>query len=361
MHKRYYLWGLGGVGKRAVGYLAPLGILDGIIDSDITKAGQTINGLTIYDYDTAKPFLKDAGVIIAHFRFEETEAVLERDGIEFYRLGDFITAWYWNSRRENAIGFLDFIITTRCTLNCKDCMQYIPYRPHEDIPLTRLKNDLQKLFSRVSFVGEISIIGGEPFMYENFTELLDYIVQNFSKRVGSVVITTNGTITPDAKLLELCKQTGIRISISDYTNVIPQLEGQISQLESAAALANVKTERKRWSWSKPGRFDAEDYVKSNEKDNTSATCGQTHMQLHNGRLWRCTLMAAGNAAGFCDVHSLHDYYDLSHECNETMHRFTSEHSPRTSQCKRCWFPHKIAVPVAIQETAQNHKTASKTQ
>ena len=336
-------------------YLLPLGILDGIIDNDITKIGQEIYGLRVYDYPSAKPLLKEAGVIIAHLSYEESEMVLERDNISFYRLGDFITAWFREKHRQNAIGFLDFIITTKCTLNCKDCMQYIPWRTQNNISAAVLTGDLKALFSQVSFVGEMSIIGGEPFMHTKLEELLKYIGSDFRQKIGSIVITTNGTITPKPSLLEQCRKAGAGISISDYTGTVPPVvyEEQVAELEAAAKKAGVNARRKGWSWLKPGRFDA-------EEGSEFIACGQSHMQLYRGRLWRCTLMAGGYAAGFCKAREVHDYYKLHRGNSELMRRFLChrellrEHigdamATQTSQCGACWFPKKISVPSAVQE------------
>ena len=164
MCDRYYLWGAGSVGKRALAYLAQLDILDGIIDSDSSKQGNILYGLVITDYESIKPFAAGRGIIIAHLSFKETEEILKKDNVRHYRLSEFITKWYWMHRRRHAIGFLELPITTRCTLNCMNCMQYVPYRSKHDVPLENMKQDLEALFRRIDFVGEISIMGGEPFL-----------------------------------------------------------------------------------------------------------------------------------------------------------------------------------------------------
>jgi organic radical activating enzyme len=341
MSNRYYLWGAGSIGKRALEYLAPLGILEGIIDNDPNKHGQVICGLEVTSYDSVKPSLNKSGVIIAHFVPKETEEILNRDKILNWRLSEFITEWYWTERQQYAIGFLDFPITTRCTLNCRDCMQYIPYRPKHDIPIETLKQELDALFRNVSFVGEISIIGGEPFLHKQLPDLLEYIRENYRGHIGSLVITTNSTVTPELRVLELCRKIGIFISVSDYSKTLPQLEDKITKFESVAQEAEVIIERKRWSWSNPGKFD----VASDLED-----CTQMHMQLADGKLWHCTLMAAGYMADFCPADNLLDYYELLHENSNTMRNFlnNSNMMERTAQCLKCLYPQGIEIPSAVQ-------------
>jgi len=247
--------------------------------------------------------------------------------------------WYWKEKRQHAIGFLDLTISARCTLNCRDCMQFIPYQPKQDVPLESLKQELESLFYHILFVGEISVIGGEPFLYSKMAELLEYIDKNYRERIGSIVITTNGTIVPNPQTLSLCCDAGVFISISDYSNTIPELADRIEKVETAAHEADVKIERKRWNWTDPGRFDA---------DTDFVGCTQTHMQIADGKLWSCTLMAAGYTAGFCTAVDGHDYFNLLHRNQDIGAFLNKESTERTSLCRRCMFPRGVSVPSAVQ-------------
>jgi organic radical activating enzyme len=341
MKNHYYLWGAGGVGLRALNYLIPLGVIDGIIDNDPAKIGKNISGLPVCGYDFLKEISEDICVIIAHFGFKEAEEQLTKDGIRHLRLADFVTKWYRENRSQNAIGFLDFPITTRCTLNCEACMQYMPYRLQNDIAYEELKRQLAFLFKHVSFVGEISIIGGEPFLHAHLADLINHMRRQYSGKIGSLVLTTNGTIIPDSSVLALCREKKVFISVSDYSHTLEYLGDKISLLEAKARNVGAAIERKKWSWLDPGKFC---------EDLTVADCGQTHMQLYEGKLWSCTLMAAGSAADFCKAVSGVDYFDLSQEKTGALQEFlhSGSVSTRTSQCKKCLYHQKIAIPTAVQ-------------
>ena len=339
MNRNFYLWGVGGIGKRAIEYLAPLGILEGLIDSDKSKHGQLICGIEVKGYESVRPFLVEASVIIAHFASNETETILNKDNIKYWRLSEFITMWYWEEKKQNAIGFLDFPITTRCSLNCRDCMQFIPYQAKHDVSLVTLEKELELLFKKVSFVGEISIIGGEPFLHKHLLELLEHIEKNYVDRIGSLVITTNGTIIPDQYMLECCRAHGVFISISDYSETIPWIDKSISTLELNARKSNVRVERKRWDWKDPGRFGSISAL---------TACSQTHMQLADMKIWYCTLMAAGYSAGFCTADNLRDYYDLLNDTPKKHGILNCGSINRTSQCKNCLYPHNVKIRSAIQ-------------
>ena len=340
MYKRYFLWGAGSVGRRILKHLSSLGILEGIIDNDPAKQGQFISGLLISGYDSIKPLLKDAHIIIAHFGFIETEEILKRDNISFSRFSEFITEWHWKKNCQHALGFIDFPVTTRCSLACRDCMQYIPYRTQQDIAFLYLKKQLSSFFSHISFVGEMSIIGGEPFLHEYIAELIAHIGECYAGRVGSLVVTTNGTIIPSSFMIEQCRKANVFISVSDYSDTLAYSE-KITELEFVVKSGGVKIERKLWNWADPGKFNFNYPFKD---------CGQTHMQLSDEKLWRCTLMAAGYSAGFCEAQSGRDYFDLSQEKSDELHSFLidTDFLYRTTQCQKCLYPQKIVVPSAVQ-------------
>jgi len=77
------------------------------------------------------------------------------------------------------------------------------------------------------------------------------------------------------------------------------------------------------------------------------------MQLFDGKLWRCTHMAAGCAAGFCNASEGKDYFDLFQEKGASIQNiFSANHlSDKTSQCKRCLFPQGKVIPTAVQVSA----------
>jgi len=332
LNDKYYLWGLGGIGRRALEYLLPMGVLCGIIDNDPVKRGRHECGLEVVGYDKALPDLRNKGVIVAFFDSQEAERQLKRDGVHYYHLNDFIIKWHLESGGKRAIGFLDFPITTRCTLNCVACMQYIPYRKKLDVPIELLIQELNELFTYITFVGEISIIGGEPFLHPDLAELLTHIDSFHRDKIGSLVITTNAMVLPDERTLRACRDTGIFVSISDYSENVFGIVAKLADFEKTIKEAGLNVERKRWSWCDPGKF---------EHENAGGDCGLHHMQFSGGKLWSCTLMAAACAAGYCEPVAGWDYID-AWDCTYNQNQW------RTSCCNRCMYKLKQAIPASIQ-------------
>lgn len=117
---------------------------------------------------------------------------------------------------------LQFFITDQCTLACKDCNAFIPdlkksgknpwrMRPEE------LRNNLRILENAVKTIRHCMFLGGEPLLHPQLAELLEIAVS--SPLIEKLEITTNGTVIPNANVIETLTRHKDKIYIraSDYT------------------------------------------------------------------------------------------------------------------------------------------------
>jgi organic radical activating enzyme len=114
--------------------------------------------------------------------------------------------------------FLDFIVTTRCTLKCKECNNLTPLysgEAHYTYDFSRFKEDLDKLLEAVDLIYEIKLIGGEPLLAGELDKMLEYACSK--KRIQSVIVVTNGTLLPGAKLVQALKKNAkAAVYVSNY-------------------------------------------------------------------------------------------------------------------------------------------------
>lgn len=108
------------------------------------------------------------------------------------------------------------ILTYRCNAKCNMChaWQY-PSKPSDEITV----KDIEKLPSGLRF---INITGGEPFIRQDITEIIE-VVRQKTKRI---VISSNGFFTD--RIIELCKRypdLGIRISIEGLQKTNDAIRG----------------------------------------------------------------------------------------------------------------------------------------
>lgn len=335
MNRKYYLWGLGGLGKRLIDYI-PTECIKGIIDSDEGKIGSTINGLTVQGY--SKELIGDDHVIIAIFDSSSVEKQLDKDGVKYVHITQFFTEWYWMKDKTNALTFVDLPITLKCTLNCKHCMQYLPLHSNvEDISLNDIVKWWDNLLNLYPSVMEVSLIGGEPFLHPNLGEIVEHIGKSSDV---SIVITTNGMVFPSDDLITILKKNNVFVSMSDYSQTLPEVKQKINAFQQKLQDNDISAERKTHLWIDQGQFDCS--IDSTED------CARTHFQLSDNKLWYCTLQCAGHKVGLTAAVPKTDFIDLSSDYLSSELYAFSTNEEKTTSCHKCGSRIGMSVPVAEQ-------------
>ncbi len=111
---------------------------------------------------------------------------------------------------------VDFVVTTKCSLKCKYCANLMQYYQHPyDVDMDVLKQSLEKFLGAVDYVRTVLVLGGEPFVRRELEVIIHMLAD--SKKVGEVLVVTNGTICPkDEALIRALKRKKVVIRLSDY-------------------------------------------------------------------------------------------------------------------------------------------------
>lgn len=150
----------------------------------------------------------------------EHMGLVETFDFAFYK--QFIGQYFWTTRREIVLPYVEVMLTNACTLKCKHCGLYTNHmkkRFHRD--LNEIKEDIRRLFEKADRLTTLHLLGGEPFLYPDFVEVLDYIGGQFGERIGTLVVVTNGTVKVQETVLQALKRYNVEVSISNYTKTIP--------------------------------------------------------------------------------------------------------------------------------------------
>ena len=237
------IFGAGILGKELALVLESYHIFGGYIDNDVKKQGVCIEEKQVWkleDYIFERP--KDWIVIAATPEHtKEITAQLEVKGKK--RKEDF---WEYENFTKRVFPILSFYnfnklyvelaqicVTERCTLKCKKCAHACNYVPMsaKDMPFDEMKRSADCFFENIDFVKEFVLIGGEPFLHKELADIIVYIGEAYRKQILRFVITTNGTIIPNDKILDLCKRYDVTIRISDYSITLPKLKMQYKLLQ----------------------------------------------------------------------------------------------------------------------------------
>lgn len=120
----------------------------------------------------------------------------------------------WRGQRP-VMPYLELVVTERCSLRCRNCanlMQY--YACPQHIPPERLRSDLAALLPRISAIWTLQLLGGEPFLYPQLSQLLDDLTRE--KKIKRIQVVTNGTLLPKEEVLQALAHPKISVHISNY-------------------------------------------------------------------------------------------------------------------------------------------------
>ncbi len=195
----------------------------GLVDKNTALHGLTIMGFPIISIDEL-PIHEDTKVVVVANDYPAISERLKAMGLQekknFIFINDYWTLWgFYRHRKIIYSHLISILLTDRCTLKCEFCGAKIPYlRVYEgDRDISKIEADLDLFFSRADWLTDLGFGGGEPLLYNDMPALLTLIGRKYRTKMYSCHITTNGTITPDEKVLQLAADHNIRFNISYYS------------------------------------------------------------------------------------------------------------------------------------------------
>lgn len=281
-------------------------ILYSLID-DLNKHG--FNNLIYGDYlymGLLCPFSKGTGI-----NAKRCSGTMECRQVYCHRIKGILSAQYLDEAEPIFLPSVTLIINQRCSLRCKYCTSYMnEYDMHErvDFPLEQICNDIDNFFGAVDMVGTITVMGGEPFMHKDISQIIEHLCR--WKNFGLISIATSGTYPIKPEQLEGLHDERVNISFSNYLE-------NISENQKKMFYQNIETVKQSGVCYTAGLFSPEwivpvslvDKGYSDERvTGMKSACNNWH-QIKNGKVHPCDLATA--------IYSLHvadnasDYVDLN--------------------------------------------------
>ncbi|MDR1518597.1 MAG: radical SAM protein, partial [Planctomycetota bacterium] len=228
--KRIRIFGAGANGGDLHALLSPHLDLAGFIDNDPGKQVGGFLGMPVAaparldDNEAVVLALPPAAVPgalgqLAEFGFRENETAFPAQL--------FAPLYFLYARGRVCLPSLSFLPTTRCNLNCRHCLNFMPHiARHPERPLARLTRSLDQLFACVDMVILFHLSGGEPFLYRELAELIDYLGGRYGSRIQRLALTTNGTVMPSDEVCLACRRRRVSVTLDDYRASLPGREGR---------------------------------------------------------------------------------------------------------------------------------------
>lgn len=109
---------------------------------------------------------------------------------------------------------LNFLVTTKCTLRCKNCIGMIPFIDAKDADKQQVTEDIENVLRGIDECVVAEIGGGEPLLYPDLAEILTHLIN--SEKITYIRIPTNGTVLPSKDVTKLLKHHKVSLYISNY-------------------------------------------------------------------------------------------------------------------------------------------------
>ena len=87
--------------------------------------------------------------------------------------------------RQSFVNLSQICLTEKCTLKCKKCAHacYAVKKDKEDLTFQQVKNTADVFFSKVDYIQEFVLIGGEPLLYEKLPQVIEYIGSKYRNQM----------------------------------------------------------------------------------------------------------------------------------------------------------------------------------
>ena len=188
---------------------------------------------------------------------------------------------------------VDLVITEKCTLRCKDCANLMQFfEKPRNLEFNQVVDGIRKLASKCSFINEVRVIGGEPFINKQIYRILETILR--IENIGSIVIYTNGMIPPKGEHASLLSHPKIHFSVTDYGALGKNTVKTISFLEANNISFRVHPPE---NWTDSGRFEYYERDDSDLKKIFADCCGKNLYTLVEDKLYRCPFAANADTLG----------------------------------------------------------------
>lgn len=182
---------------------------------------------------------------------------------------------------------IDFVITEKCSLRCRDCcnlMQY--YKEPHNFTVIQLTTWMDILLQYIDEIYEIRILGGEPFMHPQIHQIIDQLLTR--SNIHRIIIMTNGTIFPSDTIWNALEDKKIEFNITDYGDLSRNLVHIQRELEKRGISYHI---HKAGGWTKCSDIKKHRRSQQNLIKLYDECCAKNLITLLNGKLYKCPYIA----------------------------------------------------------------------
>ena len=188
---------------------------------------------------------------------------------------------------------LQYVVTERCSLRCRDCSHLMQYYHHpENIDLVRYRPAFERLLRHVHMISDLRILGGEPLMHPEMYQVIEWY--HDEPRIRTISVYTNGTIVPNEKTLAALAYPNVRVHISQY----PVNTARIEKVKAALEAHNVHYYIEPFTnWQTPGNLLQRHDSAARNIEKFQRCFDSNGYSFYKDRLYRCPRAVHGVQVG----------------------------------------------------------------
>ena len=245
---------------------------------------------------------------------------------------------------------IQFAVTTRCNLRCRNCNAYIPYfgkaTPHIDLTPEDFARDMAALAGAANTSRRFELQGGEPLLNVRFAEIL--AIAAASAFVSVVEIISNGTLVPGSEVLRVAEQYKHKVyfHISNYSAnaaLAPKLRHDA--LFAVLKEHGIKYQMSaNFTWSREVPLAGRDADDSRVKALFALCWLKRALKVKNGRIAICPKASSGYELGMADSSFAGEVVDLRGGGDIRQKMIDFYHQEFFEACRACVRLEEEVVP-----------------
>lgn len=366
--KKVYLFGAGELGRVTGNCLDAFGLLGGYIDNNSKRQGTTYMDKSVISLEEYLSYEDDPAIVITASKKNTAEIehqltakkLLHGENYYFYdefhdKILPIIATFLFD---KTYMHLAQITLTERCSLKCKKCAHacYNVDNRSDDMELSEVYRSADVFFSKVDFINEFVLIGGEPLLYKELPKAITYIGERYRDQMGIYCITTNGTIVPHKEVLEVCRQYNVLFRISNYSKSLPRLRVLHKKLIDTLEQYGIeyKLSAKEGKWIDFGFDYLNKEMNETELIQTFDHCLTPCREVRGNKLYFC-VMARSVSDNLHFNEGKNDYLDLETLNGVNFKRELLEFNLGYSEkgylemCHRCHGAHAENYPIPVAE------------
>ncbi len=363
-----YIFGAGAAGKELLAVLKYYQCFAAFIDNSKEKQDSGFESEKVISLNEYKES-RQKGIIIVAASEKNTPVIMQQleeadlhEEADFFCMDDFlnkilpiISVYYYD---KAFIHIAQITLTERCSLKCKKCAHacYAVDSTAQDLSLEEVKRSANIFFSKIDFIKEFVLIGGEPLLYRDLTKVIQYIGEKYRQNMSVYCIATNGTIVPSDDVLKVCSQYQVLFRISNYSAQLPRLKESHQKLIARLQEWHIPyiLGEEDWQWRDYGFEYVDHGIEEDILINTFDQCGTICREIRGNKFYYC-VMARSVAENLKFDAGQQDYLDMltlqGDNYKKELLEFTMGYSDKgyLDMCRHCHGSKAFDYPIPVAE------------